>query len=720
MYFEKIDANWPDFWSYLTGAHWRSTGSIQPQGLAVADLNRDGRDDLIFQFWQDLGYSNYGSFTSEKIPNRLLILLADEEGYVDVTNAYLSKEDQFIDGVSLHPTVADINGDGYPDLWMIANQEDGRRGDDLADMYGVPSMLVFNPESNKFIQTRPTEQAWWFYGGSYSINDKSFFWAAGTSQNGVFQTVNSSKDSAKSVGLAAVYSFDTKTNTILLEPGLPSGGSGPVLVPWANSDPTQNIVAAGYDANSSANFLGLWVRTVSGWDLADGTPTDHYVPFEYVAWNGTKGTINIDPESKLSTPAYLHPLTMRLDEDTNPLIVYIRKSFQVGQPSADGIYYESDLSTVRFLEFWSVEDEKLQKVNIKILNEVTSYNTEVSEIKDINLDGVDDWITYPYDTLGAPIVYLGTGGDVMVRVPEQVFPKQPSNWALRPDELTGVSRFIHADGDHLWDLLFYPGQSMPSEWSGDPLTNVYRTDVSASPLVYRGVLKDIGRAVKDDIQIQDRLGSKKIFTFSGNDSITDVNVAAGASSIDGGLGTDTVIYSGNLKDYDYVRSKSGDITVMFIGTGSEPKVNDTLINIERISFADSSVALDLDANAGLVAKTIGAVFGKEDVTNKAFVGIGLHFVDELNYSYPSLMELAINARLGANPTHDQVVDLLYTNVVGQAPDAATRKTFTDLLDNGSFTLGGLGVLAADTEFNKTHINLVGLAQTGLEYLPFGG
>ena len=84
------------------------------------------------------------------------------------------------------------------------------------------------------------------------------------------------------------------------------------------------------------------------------------------------------------------------------------------------------------------------------------------------------------------------------------------------------------------------------------------------------------------------------------------------------------------------------------------------------------------------------------------------------------MEMAINARLGANPSNNQVVDLLYTNVVGKAPDAATRKSFTDLLENVTFTVGGLGVLAADTELNKTNINLVGLEQTGLEFLPFSG
>jgi hypothetical protein len=142
--------------------------------------------------------------------------------------------------------------------------------------------------------------------------------------------------------------------------------------------------------------------------------------------------------------------------------------------------------------------------------------------------------------------------------------------------------------------------------------------------------------------------------------------------------------------------------------------------IERLKLGSTWLALTLEASAGQVAKTLGAVFGKDAVNNKSFVGIGLHFVDDLNFSYPSLMELAINARLGANASSAQVVDLLYTNVVGQAPDAATRKTFTDLLDSGTFTVGGLGVLAADTELNQTNIKLMGLAQTGLAYVPFGG
>jgi len=147
---------------------------------------------------------------------------------------------------------------------------------------------------------------------------------------------------------------------------------------------------------------------------------------------------------------------------------------------------------------------------------------------------------------------------------------------------------------------------------------------------------------------------------------------------------DTAIYHGARNDF--MLSLQGDTMRIKDQQGNEGA--DQLLGIERVSFSDLNIAFDLSANAGMVAKTLGAVFGKDAVNNKSFVGIGLHFVDDLNFSYPSLMELAMNARLGANATNAQVVDLLYTNVVGQAPDAATRKTFTDLLDNGTFTVGG--------------------------------
>jgi hypothetical protein len=121
----------------------------------------------------------------------------------------------------------------------------------------------------------------------------------------------------------------------------------------------------------------------------------------------------------------------------------------------------------------------------------------------------------------------------------------------------------------------------------------------------------------------------------------------------------------------------------------------------------------LNGNAGTTAKILGAVFGKESVSNKNYVGIGLHFLDS-GWTYDYLAGLALDAA-GAK-TNDQIVSLLWTNVIGTKPTAADKQPFIALLENG-MTAGALAHLAADTSFNTTNINLVGLAQTGIEYIP---
>ena len=110
---------------------------------------------------------------------------------------------------------------------------------------------------------------------------------------------------------------------------------------------------------------------------------------------------------------------------------------------------------------------------------------------------------------------------------------------------------------------------------------------------------------------------------------------------------------------------------------------------------------------------MGSVFGKDSLNNKNYVGIGLHFLDA-GWTYDNLAALALDAA-GAK-TNDQIVSLLWTNVIGSKPTAADKAPFIALLENG-MTAGALAHLAADTSLNTTNINLVGLAQTGIEYIP---
>lgn len=155
---------------------------------------------------------------------------------------------------------------------------------------------------------------------------------------------------------------------------------------------------------------------------------------------------------------------------------------------------------------------------------------------------------------------------------------------------------------------------------------------------------------------------------------------------------------------------SGEVEV----SGSEGTT--TLSNMTRLHFSDKSVATDISGNAGKAAKILGLVFGADQVANKTYAGIGLDLLDK-GMSYEDLMQTALTAKLGANYTTADEVTLAYKNLLGTTPSANDLKYWENAVASGQFTHGSLGVMAADLDLNKTNINLVGLAQTGLEFTP---
>jgi hypothetical protein len=167
----------------------------------------------------------------------------------------------------------------------------------------------------------------------------------------------------------------------------------------------------------------------------------------------------------------------------------------------------------------------------------------------------------------------------------------------------------------------------------------------------------------------------------------------------------------SLARANYQVSLSGTLAAVNGGGAS-----DTLYSVERLVFSDRGVALDISGNAGMTAKAIGAVFGASWVASHPdYVGAGLHWLDAgISYSY--LMQLAINARLGAGASSVAVVTLLYTNVAGTPPPADELALFQGWLDTGVYTQGTLGVFAAETPKNIANIDLAGLGVHGLEFV----
>jgi serralysin len=223
-----------------------------------------------------------------------------------------------------------------------------------------------------------------------------------------------------------------------------------------------------------------------------------------------------------------------------------------------------------------------------------------------------------------------------------------------------------------------------------------------------------GWFLKDNFSIAYSAVIENVITGSGADMIvgnSSNNVITGGSggdTIDGGAGIDQAVYTENFADVSLV--KSGDAWNITLGTDK-----DTLSNIERLKFNDKHLALDLDDHAGQIVKILGLLLGKDQATNKAYVGAGLKLLDD-GMTYEQLMQTALEVVLGDNVSSLSVVEMIWGNLIGSPTPTDNISQYSALIDNGTYTSAQLAMIAADNSLNTIAIDLVGLAQTGVEYI----
>ncbi len=188
----------------------------------------------------------------------------------------------------------------------------------------------------------------------------------------------------------------------------------------------------------------------------------------------------------------------------------------------------------------------------------------------------------------------------------------------------------------------------------------------------------------------------------------------GTDFFDGGLGRDTVVYSGPQERYSI--TKSGNRYVVSEPTGSDD--TDYLSNVERIHFNNGKVALDMNGNAGAAARLMGTLLGPEFINDKALAGVVIGLVDQ-NYSSQTIANLGLNTSLylalAGSSKNEDFVNHVFRNVMGRLPDPTEQKIYVDMLNAGT-SQAALAVLASETEFAANQIGLTGLSLHGWSYL----
>jgi hypothetical protein len=173
-----------------------------------------------------------------------------------------------------------------------------------------------------------------------------------------------------------------------------------------------------------------------------------------------------------------------------------------------------------------------------------------------------------------------------------------------------------------------------------------------------------------------REGDDHLYGLAGNDRLDGWQ---GNDLIDGGDGTDMSAFASPRAQYA-IGGSTGNRTVQD-STGIEGR--DTLRHVEVLQFADKTL-FDLAGADATVARLYSASFARAPDTAGLAVQLdALHAgLSPLNLSQNFLGSAEFAARYGANPTNDQYVTALYSNVLGRVPDGGGYAVQIDALAHG--------------------------------------
>jgi hypothetical protein len=336
-----------------------------------------------------------------------------------------------------------------------------------------------------------------------------------------------------------------------------------------------------------------------------------------------------------------------------------------------------------------------------------------------------------------------------------------TQWTREVHQFLSRSNDVKAAGISIGTDISRVDSFMPFQAADGTLNFVAYTPTDKDPVLTNVMAHyNVTTDFKQDITIADRNDSKLMRTFAGNDSIADLH-ANGATRIDGGLGTDTVTYSGKFASYQLSRQADGSYKVG--GGGAAAQVQDTLVNVERVKFADASVAM-FNANASgfhvsrdaagnvIVAGAAGAetlshvdrVLFADSALAFDFAGIGgqayriyqaafnrtpdqggLGFwINAMDHgsTLKSVTEGFVASNefktlYGANPTNLELISKFYENVLHRPGEAAGIQFWVGVLDQHAASV--VDVLMGFSESPENQAGLVGVTTNGMAYQPFG-
>ena len=145
----------------------------------------------------------------------------------------------------------------------------------------------------------------------------------------------------------------------------------------------------------------------------------------------------------------------------------------------------------------------------------------------------------------------------------------------------------------------------------------------------------------------------------------------------------------------------------------------TLSNVERFSFSDTVIALDVDGTAGQAYRIYRAAFDRDPMIDDT-AGLG-YWIAQMDAGM-SMTEVAarfidsteFRSLYGATPTNGEFLTKVYNNVLDRDPDSDGYAWWTDQLANNPEKTWQK-VLADFSESAENQANVAGLIGNGITY-----
>lgn len=573
----------PDLSSLYRWDGW-NTASVAVNFVLTPDLNHDGKSDIVAQLWQRVPEG--GMVTELPTPNRLIVMESQADGtYMDTTASRFKTSSAVVlggelGGVGLADS-ADINQDGLADFIFALNRDDGRAGiQDSGNSYSTA--IVSRPDGSYDIQQISTPD-WNYFTQWVNVDGKYQAWVARLNSNSTSVIYGTYPEAW--VESVPVYQYDTQAQKWVVAGQPPISTSFNVLPEFVKDgkvnrvftvlndsskaiDPDANVPGGAhrvpYAALMDLDANGLWqVNSISN-------------PFAYAptpfSMNGQAmtGQVGFDGEGYFSLIEYFYrPGSFEIFPNSGQVVMATRTMLPLVKDIATGQFTADGRDTVK-LDFYGIRQDQIYKVPIKIVGFQENVYSWSYVYLDINHDGLTDLVQQGWNhvdqTGGGPNVYLNTGAGVFVHLDPSLFPQAPDYW-----NKPAMSQFLDANGDGLYDLLYFPAYA-EAQHIPDTTWKLYQ---ASAPLQ--------GNAYTHDIQITDRLQSPVIKTWAGNDTVAGLNIHPGLNQIDLGEGFDTVQYTGASSDYTL------QVDAQQIWCVKGAAFDDALSNVEQLQFGNKTV-----------------------------------------------------------------------------------------------------------------------------------